>query len=91
MILAYVVYPEFGAGHAAFMPFALFIAISISITAFPVLARIVQERNLGKTPMGMLAIASAANKRRDGMVSVGCRNCRSACRQCSQCLWLPFC
>ncbi len=61
MILAYVVYPEFGAGHAAFMPFALFIAISISITAFPVLARIVQERNLGKTPMGMLAIASAAN------------------------------
>lgn len=61
MVLAYVVYPEFGAGHASFMPFALFIAISVSITAFPVLARIVQERNLGKTPMGMLAIASAAN------------------------------
>lgn len=61
MGLAYVVYPEFGARHASFVPFALFVAISVSITAFPVLARIVQERNLSKTPMGMLAIASAAN------------------------------
>ena len=57
--LAYFVYPEFGEG--AFLPFALFIGISVSITAFPVLARIVQERNLNKTQMGMLAIASAAN------------------------------
>ena len=61
MALSYLVYPEFGAGHAPFLPFALFVGISVSITAFPVLARIVQERNLGKTPMGMLAVASAAN------------------------------
>ena len=61
LVLAYWVYPEFGAHHAPFLSFALFIGISVSITAFPVLARIVQERNLGKTPMGMLAIASAAN------------------------------
>ena len=60
-VLAWQVYPEFGAGHTTFVPFALFIGISVSITAFPVLARIIQERNLGKTPMGMLAIASAAN------------------------------
>jgi Kef-type K+ transport system membrane component KefB len=53
MGLAYAVYPEFGARHASFVPFALFVAISVSITAFPVLARIVQERNLSKTPMGM--------------------------------------
>ena len=33
----------------------------MSITAFPVLARIIQERNLTKTPVGVLAIASAAN------------------------------
>ncbi len=59
--LAYFYYPEFGAGHTSFLPFSLFIGISISITAFPVLARIIQERNLTKTPMGMLAIASAAN------------------------------
>ena len=56
-VLAWQVYPEFGAGHTTFVPFALFIGISVSITAFPVLARIIQERNLGKTPMGMLAIA----------------------------------
>lgn len=60
-VLAWQVYPEFGFGHTTFVPFALFIGISVSITAFPVLARIIQERNLGKTPMGMLAIASAAN------------------------------
>lgn len=41
--------------------FALFIGISMSITAFPVLARIIQERNMTKTPLGTLAIASAAN------------------------------
>ncbi len=33
----------------------------MSITAFPVLARIIQERNLTKTPVGILSIASAAN------------------------------
>lgn len=61
VVLAYFVFPEFGAAHTTFLPFALFVGISVSITAFPVLARIIQERNLGKTPMGMLAIASAAN------------------------------
>lgn len=61
LLLAYYVYPEFGSGRTDFVSFALFIGISVSITAFPVLARIVQERNLGKTQMGMLAIASAAN------------------------------
>ena len=59
-VLAWQVYPEFGAGHTTFVPFALFIGISVSITAFPVLARIIQERNLGKTPMGMLAIIAIA-------------------------------
>ena len=61
VVLSYFVFPEFGASHTTFLPFALFVGISVSITAFPVLARIIQERNLGKTPMGMLAIASAAN------------------------------
>lgn len=61
LVLAYVTYPEFGAPQTAFLPYALFIAISISITALPVLARIIQERNLAKTKTGMLAIACAAN------------------------------
>ena len=55
------VYEEYAANQTAFLPFALFIGISMSITAFPVLARIVQERNMTKTPIGTLSIASAAN------------------------------
>jgi Kef-type K+ transport system membrane component KefB len=43
-----------------FTSFALFIAISMSITAFPVLARIVQERNLQKTKLGTIVITCAA-------------------------------
>ena len=33
-VLAWQVYPEFGFGHTTFVPFALFIGISVSITAF---------------------------------------------------------
>jgi Kef-type K+ transport system membrane component KefB len=61
MLLAYFVYQDFAAGHTDFLPFALFIGISMSITAFPVLARIVQEKGLSKTHLGTIAIASAAN------------------------------
>jgi len=45
MLLAYFLYKEFAASQTEFLPFALFIGISMSITAFPVLARIVQERD----------------------------------------------
>jgi len=61
MLLAYFVYGEFAAKHTNFLSFALFIGISMSITAFPVLARIVQEKGLSKTHLGTMAIASAAN------------------------------
>ncbi|MDD4922085.1 MAG: cation:proton antiporter [Bacteroidales bacterium] len=61
MLLAYFVYEEFAAGHTDFVSFALFIGISMSITAFPVLARIVQEKGLTKTHLGTMVIASAAN------------------------------
>ena len=54
-------YEEYAADQTPFLPFALFIGISMSITAFPVLARIIQERNMTKTPLGTLTIASAAN------------------------------
>lgn len=60
MLLAYFVYLEFAAAHTTFLPFALFIGISMSITAFPVLARIVQEKGLSKTHLGTVSIASAA-------------------------------
>lgn len=61
MLLAYFVYEDFAAGHTDFLSFALFIGISMSITAFPVLARIVQEKGLSNTHLGTIAIASAAN------------------------------
>ncbi len=58
--LAYFVYQSFAPEGIKFLPFALFIGISMSITAFPVLARIVQERGLSKTKLGALAITCAA-------------------------------
>jgi len=61
MLLAFFVYKEFAAAQTDFLSFALFIGISMSITAFPVLARIIQEKGLSKTHLGTIAIASAAN------------------------------
>ncbi|WP_455498783.1 cation:proton antiporter [Coprobacter sp.] len=61
IITSYWVYEVYASSHTPFLPFALFMGISMSITAFPVLARIVQERNMTKTPTGILALASAAN------------------------------
>jgi Kef-type K+ transport system membrane component KefB len=43
-----------------FVAFALFIGVSMSITAFPVLARILAERRMIKRPVGALTIACAA-------------------------------
>lgn len=61
ILSSYWIYEKYAASQTAFLPFSLFIGISMSITAFPVLARIIQERNMTKTPLGTLAIASAAN------------------------------
>ncbi|GHT29479.1 cation/H(+) antiporter [Bacteroidia bacterium] len=61
MLTAYFVYDQYADKTTPFLSFALFIGISMSITAFPVLARIIQERGLTKTHLGTLAIASAAN------------------------------
>ncbi|MEA2133450.1 MAG: hypothetical protein QOC68_1359 [Solirubrobacteraceae bacterium] len=43
-----------------FTAFALFMGVAMSITAFPVLARILVERRMLKRPLGVLALASAA-------------------------------
>src|SRR6202789_4588547 len=42
------------------MPFVLFLGIAMSITAFPVLARILEERRLNTTSLGTTAILCAA-------------------------------
>jgi len=53
-------FSNFAAPNATFRAFALFMGISMSITAFPVLARILDERALTKTALGSTAIACAA-------------------------------
>ena len=60
MGLAYFVYLEFAPPNVKFISFSLFMGIAMSITAFPVLARIVQERGLTKTRIGALVITCAA-------------------------------
>jgi Kef-type K+ transport system membrane component KefB len=42
------------------LPFMLFIGAAMSVTAFPVLARILTERSMHRTPTGVLALACAA-------------------------------
>lgn len=60
MGLAYFIYQSLAPANISFLSFSLFIGIALSITAFPVLARIVQERNLSKTKLGALVITCAA-------------------------------
>jgi Kef-type K+ transport system membrane component KefB len=43
-----------------FWPFALFMAAAMSMTAFPVMARILKDRQMTQTTIGRLALASAA-------------------------------
>ncbi len=49
-----------GGEEVPLLPFALFLATAMSITAFPVLTRIVVDRGLERTPLGQVATASAA-------------------------------
>jgi len=58
--LAYFIYTQFAPQGIEFASFGLFLGIAMSITAFPVLARIVQERGLQKTKLGTIAITCAA-------------------------------
>jgi Kef-type K+ transport system membrane component KefB len=60
MILAFQIYPEYAPPGVRFYQFSLFLGIAMSITAFPVLARILHEKGLTKTSLGSMAIACAA-------------------------------
>jgi Kef-type K+ transport system membrane component KefB len=61
MLLAYFIYDNYADKATPFLSFALFIGIAMSITAFPVLARIIQEKGLTKSHLGTISLASAAN------------------------------
>ena len=58
--LSYFIYQKFAPTGIAFLSFSLFMGIAMSITAFPVLARIVQERGIHKTRLGTIVITCAA-------------------------------
>lgn len=58
--LSLLIYTSLAPPHISFTAFALFIGVAMSITAFPVLARIIEERGLAKTFLGTTAIACAA-------------------------------
>jgi Kef-type K+ transport system membrane component KefB len=58
--LAPALFPRFAPDGVTFTHFALFVGVAMSITAFPVLARILTDRGISKTPLGRLALACAA-------------------------------
>jgi len=58
--LSLFLYKEFCPPGVSFLPFALFIGVAMSITAFPVLARIVKEKKLNGTMVGIVSISAAA-------------------------------
>ncbi len=59
-VLSMVLYPIYAPQGVDFTSFSLFIGVSLSVTAFPVLARILGDRKLQHTKVGMLALACAA-------------------------------
>jgi Kef-type K+ transport system membrane component KefB len=58
--LALLLYDRLAQPGASFTAFALFMAVSMSITAFPVLIRILQDRRMFKSSLGRAAAACAA-------------------------------
>jgi Kef-type K+ transport system membrane component KefB len=60
VILARVLFTHYAPPGVHFLAFALFMGIAMSVTAFPVLARILRERELTTTAIGSLALTCAA-------------------------------
>jgi Kef-type K+ transport system membrane component KefB len=58
--LALLLYPRLSTSDVSFTAFSLFLGASMSVTAFPVLARILTDRRIHKTKMGTLTLACAA-------------------------------
>jgi Kef-type K+ transport system membrane component KefB len=59
-LLALPLYPLLSTRDVPFTAFALFLGISLSITAFPVLARILGDRGLQRSRLGIIALTCAA-------------------------------
>jgi Kef-type K+ transport system membrane component KefB len=59
-MLSILLYPRLSTSDVSFTDFALFLGVSMSVTAFPVLARILTDRRISKTRLGALALTCAA-------------------------------
>jgi Kef-type K+ transport system membrane component KefB len=59
-IAALFIYPVLSSSDVPFGVFAMFMGVSLSVTAFPVLARILTDRKMHKTKLGVIAISCAA-------------------------------
>jgi Kef-type K+ transport system membrane component KefB len=58
--LALWLYPRVGTGDVPFVVFALFLGVAMSVTAFPVLARILHDLGIQRTELGAVALGCAA-------------------------------
>ena len=58
--LAAIIYPDLSQPGVPFLAFAMFMGVAMSITAFPVLARILTDRGLSRTELGTAALTCAA-------------------------------
>jgi Kef-type K+ transport system membrane component KefB len=59
-VLALLLYPRLSSSDVPFTCFALFLGVSMSVTAFPVLARILTDRRIHRSRMGVIALTCAA-------------------------------
>lgn len=59
-LLALHLYPKLSTSDVPFFVFALFLGVSMSVTAFPVLARILTDRRMQRTELGVIALTCAA-------------------------------
>jgi Kef-type K+ transport system membrane component KefB len=59
-VLALFLYPRLSDDGVSFTAFALFLGAAMSVTAFPVLARMLTERGMLRTRLGSVTIAAAA-------------------------------
>jgi Kef-type K+ transport system membrane component KefB len=58
--LSLYLYPRFSTSDVSFTNFALFLGVAMSITAFPVLARILSDRGMIRTKLGAIALTCSA-------------------------------
>ncbi|NBU99620.1 MAG: cation/H(+) antiporter, partial [Spirochaetia bacterium] len=59
-VLSLYFFDKYAPENISFLSFGLFLGIAMSITAFPVLARIIQEKGLSKSTIGIVALTCAA-------------------------------